>query len=170
MGCICLVSSPWASMETRSPLGSALRSCQMRVKCSRHSSNSARRCSSDSTTPESSDEVARSDQRVSLRLSSKGKSNRVASMRVVSSMDTVFTQSKGSPSGRESSTSAVRSLINGSILARLLGATTPVTVLRCTSCTGGSMAMKLLVSSAPSGRSASMARPRVMPLAEEKFL
>ena len=82
-----------------------------------------------------------SDHRVSLRRSSKGKSKSVASIIVVSSIDTVSTQSKVSPSGRESSTRRVRSRMIGSSLTRLRGATAGRTVLRCSVCRGGSWEM-----------------------------
>ena len=49
--------------------------------------------------PDSGVAVATSDQRVSFRRSSQGKSNRVASIWVVSSMDTLSTQLKVSPMG-----------------------------------------------------------------------
>ena len=128
------------------------------------------RCCSVSIIPLPGTAVDTSDQRVSFLRSSKGNSNRVASMRVVSSIDTVSTQSKVSPIGNESRTSIVRSLIKGSMFARLLGATTGETVFRCTSCFGGSIAINISTSNAPSGSGASIGMPRVIPCCEEKFL
>ena len=87
--------------------------------------------------------VATSDQKVSLRRSSKGKSKRVASIWVVSSMDTLSTQSKGSPMGRLSRVFWMRLRISGSIMCRFCGETIGLTVLRCMSCLGWSMAMNM---------------------------
>ncbi len=168
-GGMSLVSSPCASMETKSSPGFFSRSSFSLMKYSRHSSNSSRRCSIDSMMPPGCGIAnVMSDHRVSFRRSSKGKSNKVASIMVVSSIDTVSTQSNGSSSGRLSNTEIVRSLINGSRLTRFLGATTPVTVFRCASCTGGSMAIKVEISSAPSGNGVPTGKPRVIPLAELK--
>ncbi len=61
----------------------------------------------------------------------------------VSSLDTRSTQSKGLPMGRLSRIAPARSRISGSIWARLWGETAGLTVLRCTSCRGGSMAMNI---------------------------
>ena len=97
-----------------------------------------------------------------------GKSKRVASIRVVSSIDTVSTQSKVSPSGRESSSSAVRSRIIGSMLRRLLGADTSRTVLRWSVWVGGSIAMN--GASDCGGICSAVAIsliPRLMPFTEE---
>ena len=66
----------------------------------------ARRCSGDSTTPLLGSAVETSDQRVSLRRSSQGKSNSVASICVVSSIETRSTKLKVSLRGRLSSTFA----------------------------------------------------------------
>ena len=93
--------------------------------------------------PASGAAVATSDQRVSLRRSSKGKSNKVASIWVVSSIETRSTQSKVSPIGSSSRTFAARSRMIGSISARLAGETIGLTTLRCASCLGGSMAMNI---------------------------
>jgi hypothetical protein len=101
--------------------------------------------------------VATSDQWVSLRRSSKGKSNRVASIWVVSSMDTRSTQSKVSPTGRASRIRAARSRMIGSRVIRLCGLTMGLTVLRWASCLGGSMAMKL--GRRRSGRASRMVMP-----------
>ena len=87
--------------------------------------------------------MATSDQWVSLRRSSHGKSNRVASIMAVSSVETRSTQSNGWLRGRPSSTAAVRCRIVASMLARLDGATIGATVLRCAVWRGGSMRMKL---------------------------
>ncbi len=108
-----------------------------------------------------------SDQRVSIRRSSIGKSNSVASSSVVSSMETVSTQSNVSPSGSESSTFAVRSRIIGSRLRRLLGAETPRTVLRCSVCFGGSIAMNVRIRSNSSSFAGPGRSPNEMPPAEE---
>ena len=72
---------------------------------------------------------------------------------VVSSMDTLSTQSNSSPIGQSSRISPARSRMIASILARLGPATIGLTVLRCTSCLGGSMAMNIgsVKSSAGSG-------------------
>ena len=157
------VASPFASIDTkslRSPFSS--RSCHRRVKYSRHSYSSACRASSLSTIPLSSSPVATSDQRVSLRRSSKGKSKSVANICVVNSMETRSTQSNCSPTGRSSSTCWVRDRMVSSISLRLAGATEPCTVLRCSSCTGGSMAMNI-----GSGKSSSGSR-MVIAGSEEK--
>ncbi len=84
-----------------------------------------------------------SDQRVSRRRSACGISKSVASVIAVSSIETLSTQSNGSPIGNESRIAAARSRISGSITARLVGETAGLTVLRCSSCLGGSMAMNM---------------------------
>ena len=81
---------------------------------------------------------------------------------MVSSIDTRSTQSKVSPNGRESSTSPVRRRISASSSASRAGATAGVTDFRCTSCTGGSLAMKFRIAKS-SGWS-----PRTMSRSEEK--
>ena len=103
------------------------------------------RSASDLTTASSASilAIATSDQWVSLRRSTHGKSNSVASIMAVSSVDTRSTQSKVWLRGNPSSTAAVRCRIVASILARLEGATIGATVLRCAVCRGGSMRMKL---------------------------
>ena len=88
-------------------------------------------------------EVATSDHQVSSLRSSKGKSNSVASICVVSSIDTRCTQLNSSLRGSSSSTLAVRARIVLSIDARLCGATIGLTARRCSSCLGGSMAMNI---------------------------
>ena len=110
-----------------------------------------------------------SDHRVSFRRSSKGKSKSVASIMVVSSIETVSTQSNSSPSGNESKTLQVRSRINCSISANLGGATAGVTALRWSSCSGGSWAINVVMPNAPSGNSASIGKPSTIPCAELKF-
>ena len=87
--------------------------------------------------------VATSDHRVSLRLSSHGKSNRVARVMVVSSIETLSTQSISSPTGRLSRMAPARSRMIGSSAARFGPATTGLTTLRWASCLGGSMAMNI---------------------------
>ena len=169
-GCISLVSSPCASIETKSPVGLAFRSAHILLKYSSISKSSARLSSSVSMMPEPGAAVATSDQRVNFLRSSKGKSKSVASIWVVSSIDTLSTQLKVSPIGRESSTFAVRSLIRGSRPAIFLAETTGATVFLCTSCLGGSIAIKREISKAPSGKGLSIGKPSVMPCALEKFL
>ena len=85
-----------------------------------------------------------SDQRVSLRRSSNGKSNSVASVIAVSSIETLSTQSNGfadrqgvEDRGRPARGSAAPCCAGWP--ARRAG----LTVLRCTSCLGGSMAMNM---------------------------
>jgi len=107
-----------------------------------------------------------SDQRASFMRSSNGKSNKVANIRVVNSMETVSTQSNVSPSGSDSSTSTVRSRISGSRFIKFFGCTAGVTVRRCARCSGGSMAMNADVSDPTAPRSA-VGTPNVMPLADE---
>ena len=65
--------------------------------------------------------VATSDQRVSLRRSSQGKSNSVASICVVSSIDTRSTKLKVSLRGRASSTLPARSRIRTASSSRCVG-------------------------------------------------
>ena len=93
--------------------------------------------------PDSGPAVATSDQRVSLWRSSNGKSNRVASIWVVSSIDTRSTQSNVSPVGSESRILQTRWRMMPCMSARFLGATTGCTTLRCWSCFGRSMAMNM---------------------------
>jgi hypothetical protein len=78
-----------------------------------------------------------------LRRSSNGKSNSVASIIVVSSTDTLCTQSIVSLRGSASSTAPVRSRITSVMRCRFIGATTGDTTLRCSSWYGGSDEMKL---------------------------
>ena len=92
---------------------------------------------------------------------------------VVSSFETRSTQSNGSPIGSESRIAPARSRICGAIWASRAGATAGLTVLRWTSCSGGSMAMKLGAFCAAiwawaSGGSTLDLGGRPMPLAEEK--
>ncbi len=107
--------------------------------------------------------VATSDQRVSLCRSSNGKSNSVASICVVSSMDTCFTQLKSSPTGSESRMLHTRSRISGSSADRFRGPATGATTLRCSSCFGGSMAMNM------GSWKSSSSSSRVMPPSDEKI-
>ena len=86
--------------------------------------------------------IATSDHQVSFMRSSQGKSNSVASIMLVRSIETRSTQSKVSLRGSASSTSDVRLRISGSKLARLDGATIGATVRRCAVCPGGSIRMK----------------------------
>ncbi len=87
--------------------------------------------------------VATSDQRVSLRRSSQGKSNRMARVMVVSSMLTLSTQLNSASMSRSSRISAARMRMIGSRFSRLCGLTMGLTVLRWASCLGGSMAMNM---------------------------
>ena len=87
--------------------------------------------------------VATLDQRVSVRRSSNGKSNNVDSICVVSSTETRSTQSNTSPRGRSSRMRTARSRIVVDIFAKFGGATIGATIYRCSSCRGGSIAMKL---------------------------
>ena len=64
----------------------------------------------------------------------------------------------------------MRSLIKGSMFARLLGATTGETVFRCTSCFGGSIAINISTSNAPSGSGASNRYARVIRVVKKNFL
>ena len=72
---------------------------------------------------------------------------------VVSSMETLSTQSNSSPIGQSSRMAAARSRMMGSSRARFGPATMGLTVLRWASCFGGSMAMNIgsVKSSAGSG-------------------
>ncbi len=133
-----------AIMEMRSLfIGARARSANSRAKVSPHSASSARRCSSLAYTPLLGSAVATSDQRVSLRRSSQGKSNSVASICVVSSIDTRSTQLKVSLRGRLSSTEAERSRISAAILTSSGGVNSGCTAPRCSAWRGSSMAMKL---------------------------
>lgn len=97
--------------------------------------------------------VATLDQWVSFVRSSNGKSNKVASIWVVSSTDTRSTQSNVTPRGRSSRIRLTRSRMVAERLARFMGATIGATILRCSSCFGGSIEMKL-------GRRKSIGRSR----------
>src|ERR1700761_3817044 len=96
------------------------------------------------TAPVVSVVVVTSDQYGSRWRSSQGKSNRVASIWVVSSTETLSTQLKVSLRGRLSSMSPARCRISASSSDRREGATAGEDALRWTSCTGGSRAMKFL--------------------------
>jgi hypothetical protein len=84
-----------------------------------------------------------SDQRVSLRRSSQGKSNSTASICVVSSIETWSTQSNTSFLGRLSRHSAERLRMLIASWSRWVGVNIGATVLRCALWRGWSMAMKL---------------------------
>src|ERR1700722_16656682 len=92
-----------------------------------------------------------SDQRVRRRRSSNGKSNSVASVMAVSSIETLSTQSKVSPIGRESRIRPARSRISGSMLWMLAGETAGLTALRWAAGLGGAMAMNIGVWKSSSG-------------------
>ena len=104
---------------------------------------------------------AQSDQKVSRRRSSHGKSNRIASMPVVSSIETLSTQSKTSPRGSESSSSPVRCRMSSSRRFISAGVKAGATVRLCPVCLGRSIAMNIgITSSVPSStRSASVMPP-----------
>ena len=87
---------------------------------------------------------------------------------VVSSFETRSTQSNGSPIGSESRISPARSRISGARLASAEGASAGLTVLRCTSCLGGSIEMKFEAERRPSLYCCASFDGRAMPLAEEK--
>src|SRR3954453_12952910 len=128
----------------RSLLGGALaRSFHRREKYSPHSNSSARRCSWLSYTPLFGRAVATSDQRVSLRRSSHGKLKSVASICVVSSIETRSTQLNVLLRGKLSSTDAERLRIRIASSLRCFGVNSGETVLRCALCRGSSIAMKL---------------------------
>jgi hypothetical protein len=78
----------------------------------------------------------------------------------------VSTQSNVSPSGSESRTSTVRSRIIGSTFWRLRGCTDGVTVRRWSRCSGGSIAMNVMMRSSCGGSRAT-GMPSVMPAALE---
>src|SRR3981189_244208 len=102
-----------------------------------------------------------SDQRVSLRQSSQGKSNSTASICVVNSIETWSTQSNTSLFGRLSRHSAERLRMLIASWSRCVGVNIGATVLRCALWGGWSMAMKL-----SRRRSGAMSR-MVMPPSDE---
>ena len=67
----------------------------------------------------------------------------MASIWLVSSIDTLSTKSKVSPTGNSSRIAAARSRISGSMAARPEEEKVGVTTRRCASWSGGSSAMKL---------------------------
>ena len=141
---MCRVASLCAIIEIRSLRGAVLtRSFQSLVKYAAHSSISARRCSADSTIMLFGSAVDTSDHRVSLARSSQGKSNSVASIWVVSSIDTRSTKLKVSLRGSASSTLAERWRIRTANSSRCVGVNIGDTVLRWALCRGWSIAMKL---------------------------
>ena len=166
-GCISRVASPLASIDTKSLPGFPTRSCHNRVKYSKQESISWRPSSLDSTMPSSCPAVTTSDQRVSFRRSSNGKSNKVASIWVVSSMETVSTQSNVSPTGNASRIVPARSRIVDSSSLRFGGATTADTVARCSSCFGGSVEINILKALGSACEFKSTRGPNAMPWAEE---
>src|SRR6267154_364061 len=87
--------------------------------------------------------VATSDQRVSSRRSSQGKSNSTASICVVSSIETWSTQSNTSLTGNLSRHSAERLRMLIASWSRWVGVNIGATVLRCAEWRGWSIAMKL---------------------------
>ena len=95
-----------------------------------------------------------------MRRCSNGKSNSVASIWPVSSIDTLSTQSNASPRGKLSSVFWMRLRIRPSNFARFAGETIGCTILRCSSCLGWSMAMNIGSSRSPV-RSRSVMPPKV---------
>ena len=143
IGGIFFVASPCDSIEMRSFPGSSFtRSFHSRVNVARQSCIASHRSSLLLMMPPPGIAVAASDQKVSLWRSSNGKSNSVASIWVVSSIETRSTQSNSSPIGRSSSMAAARCRMSPSRDFRLEGATTPCTTRRCSSCLGGSIEIK----------------------------
>ncbi len=131
-------------METRSFPGSAFtRSFHKPVNTCKHSSIAAQRSSLEDTTPAPGIAVAASDQNVNLCRLSNGKSNSVASICVVSSMETSLTQSNSVSRGNSSRMLQTLLRIRCSRRLRLAGATTGCAIRRCSSCFGGSIEIKL---------------------------
>ena len=105
-----------------------------------------------------------SENRGSSRRSSNGKSNRVASIWLVSSIETLSTKSKVSPTGSSSRMAAARERISGSSPASAGVEKIGETARRWSSWRGASIEMKLVRSSAKSAAVAvSGGRNRVMP-------
>ena len=98
-----------------------------------------------------------------------GKSKSVANSSVVSSTDTVSTQSNVSPSGSDSNTFTVRSRTSDSRLRTLPGAPIDRTVLRCAVCSGGSIEINGVIRWNIELFSGVGRSPSVMPFADEKF-
>ena len=118
--CRLRVASECASIEIRSKVGAALaRASHNFRKYSPILPSSSTRSSAECTTASGASTlaIATSDHQVSFSRSSQGKSNSVASIMLVRSVETRATQSKVSLRGNASSTSAVRLRINGSRLA-----------------------------------------------------
>ena len=139
------VAGLWAIKVIRSlcSAGSQFkRSCHSAVNSFKHSISPSLRASSGKVPPVATLEVAKSDQAVSFRRSSNGKSKIVANICVVSSIETDSTQLNSSPTGSASKIAPALPRISGSNLARFMGATTPVTAFRCKSCFGGSIEIK----------------------------
>ena len=90
--------------------------------------------------------------------SSNGKSNSVASICVVSSIETRSTQLNVSLRGRASRILPARSRMMGSSSTRRAGLTAGVTALRCSSCIGGSMAMNIGGANSPGASPMTMSR------------
>src|SRR5580704_4676364 len=137
-----LVASPWASIEIKSLVGGWVAFTSHRpLKYIAQAMNSLRMSSWVISSEVS--EVVRSDQYCSLRRSSNGKSNKVASIWMVSSTETRSTQSNGSPIGSSSRIFPARSRISTAMLARFSDDTIGAITLRWLSCLGGSMAMNI---------------------------
>ena len=127
------------------PAGAPLRSFHRATNWEKVANISPCRCSSVSTRPPGPGVVRmRSDARGRSRRYSKGKSNRVASIWLVSSTETLSTKSKVSPTGSSSRILPARSRIRGAMAAMLAEENIGVTTLRWASCSGGSRPMKLV--------------------------
>ena len=164
---ISLIASEWIIIEMRSGDGGAasLRSHKARNSVAiwyRWVSRSIRV----SGLRASSMSPAQSDQVVSLRRSSHGKSNSIASIPVVSSIDTRSTQSNVPPSGSSSRTSPVRRRISTDMRFISAGVKTGATVRRCSVCLGRSMAMN--IGSMGSGTSGSRSATVMPPYSKEE--
>ena len=139
------VASLCAIIDSRSLFGGwSMRSFQsLRNRSRIRSVRPAARLRSATTPSGPGSVVATSDQRVSLRRSSQGKSNSTASICVVSSIETWSTQSNTSFLGRLSRHSAERLRMLIASWSRWVGVNIGATVLRCALWRGWSMAMKL---------------------------
>ena len=138
-----LIASLCDMIEMRSLPGLASRCCHNRPKVMPIASISALYWVNPPSRATDSTSPARSDQVVRRWRSSHGKSNSLASIPVVSSIETFSTQSNGWPSGSESSTSAVRSRTSACIAATSAGPNEGATVRRWAVWRGGSIAMNI---------------------------
>jgi hypothetical protein len=171
-GLIWFIAGEWIIIEMRSPVGSeCARSIHNCMKYAPISLRIAWRWTSRSRTRPISVSPAQSDQNVSSRRSSHGKSNSSASMPVVSSIETVSTQSNTWRRGSVSSSSPVRARISASMSPMFDGVNLGATVRRWPVCLGRSIAMNIGSSNRSRLRSASsssLSRSRmVIPPSEE---